>query len=287
MRDFTLALAQMTPRLGLVDQNLTQVLALAEEAQGAGAELVMFPELCLTGYFLRDLAREVALPADSPRLKPLYKLSHKLDIVASFVEEAPDGQLYIAAGYFSKGTLLHLHRKVYLPTYGMFEDARFFSAGQHLGAFRTPLGPMAILICEDFWHPSSTWLAALGGAQVILCPSASPARAPEGHEFTNTRWMRSLSTLMAGSYGLYVAYNNRVGYEDGVGFAGASHVAGPSGDVLVEAPVLREELLLCPLSALALKRERHRLPLLRDEDPWFLQRELERIVKAKEGAEDE
>ncbi len=279
MQDFTLALCQTAPRLGLVDENVHRVLELAEEAAKGGAELVVFPELCLTGYFLRDLVHEVAIGVKDARLSPLVKMSKRVDLVVSFVEEADDHQVYISAAYFSQGALAHLHRKVHLPTYGMFEDARFYSAGERLGAFPTRFGRMAILICEDFWHPTLSYLAAVDGAEVILCPASSPARVPEGGEFASTRWTRRLTTTLAGTYGLYVAMCNRVGYEDGVGFSGDSHVAAPDGGLLVQGPLLREDLLLARLSSQAIRRQRRALPLLRDEDPYLIQRELNRILK--------
>lgn len=268
----------MAPKLGLVSENIHRVLELSEEAAKAGANLALFPELCLTGYFLRDLANEVCLHPSDAALSPLIKMSRRLDLVVSFVEESQDGFPYISAAYLSGGAIVHIHRKVYLPTYGMFEDARFYAHGERLGAFNTPFGRVAILICEDFWHPNLSYLAALDGAQLILCPASSPARTPEPPGFASANWIRKLSTLLAGTYGLYVAYCNRVGYEDGVGFSGDSHVVDPSGLVMAEAALLREDMILTPLSGRVLSRQRRTLPLLRDENPWLVQREMARIL---------
>lgn len=278
MKDFTLALAQMSPKLGLVSDNVHRVLELAEEAAKAGAHLAVFPELCLTGYFLRDLAHDVAMSPGDALLSPLYKMSRRLDLVVSFVEESAEGFPHISAAYLSGGSLVHVHRKVYLPTYGMFEDARFYAHGKSLGAFQTPLGRMALLICEDFWHPNLSYLAALDGAQMILCPASSPARIPEKPGFASANWLKKLTTMLAGTYGLYVAYANRVGFEDGVGFSGDSHVVCPDGTVQAEAALLREDLILTPISGEAVRRQRRTLPLLRDEDPHLIQREMARIL---------
>src|SRR5262245_20827562 len=121
---FTLAVAQVNPRLGDVEANLTQYEERTRAARGSGAELVVFPELSLNGYFLKDMVSAVALRLDSPQVKKLADLSRKITVVAGLVEETPDYRFYNSAVYFEDGQITHVHRKVYLPTYGLFDEGR-------------------------------------------------------------------------------------------------------------------------------------------------------------------
>ena len=157
----TIALAQINTCLGRVDLNLEKHLALAAEAHSNGADLLVFPELSLTGYVLQDLASAVAhRPTDDdPVFKPLLEASRKLDMVVGFVEEDLRNRFYISAAYLSGGKVVHVHHKVYLPTYGLFDEGRFFAWGDSVRAFDTRFGRVGMLICEDFF----TTLPALAG----------------------------------------------------------------------------------------------------------------------------
>ena len=151
-----IALSQINTQLGNVPANLERHLSIAQEAEKAGADLLIFPELSLTGYVLQDLASTVAhrpTPED-PVFKPLLKASQKLDMVVGFVEEDIRNRFFIAQAYLSGGKVLHVHRKVYLPTYGLFDEGRFFAWGNLIQAFDTRFGRVGMLICEDFWHAS-------------------------------------------------------------------------------------------------------------------------------------
>ncbi|MCI0475479.1 MAG: hypothetical protein L0Y55_04475, partial [Anaerolineales bacterium] len=143
---FKLALAQFTPRLGNVDANLKTILTYVARAKTERADLIVFPELALTGYFLKDLAPTVAArpSSDDPRFAPLIAASRDLDLIVSFVEEDARYRYYIAAAYLSAGRVVHVHRKVYLPTYRLFDDGRFFAPGNALRAFDTRFGRMGI-----------------------------------------------------------------------------------------------------------------------------------------------
>src|SRR5260221_14402874 len=129
MQPLRIALAQVAPRLGDLDANLARHHALIAEARAAGAGLVVFPELGLTGYQLQDLAAEVAMRLDDPRLARLAAVTHGLSAIVSFVEEAGDHRLFIAAALLEDGQVRHVHRKVFLPTYGQFDERRFFAPG--------------------------------------------------------------------------------------------------------------------------------------------------------------
>jgi NAD+ synthase (glutamine-hydrolysing) len=161
---FKLCLAQMKPKLGDVGANLEKCLEMIDEAEENGAEVIVFPELALTGYFLRDLVPEVALKKDSGELDEIKRASYNIDIVMGFVEESPSYHFYMSAAYLADGDIKHIHRKVYLPTYGMFEDSRYFARGESVRAFSGGRIRAGILICEDAAHPLMDYLLAVDGA---------------------------------------------------------------------------------------------------------------------------
>ena len=270
-----IAIAQCAPALGAFSRNL----ALHEEwigrARAEQASLVIFPELSLTGYYLKDLAGEIARPADDPSLGPIAVASRDIDVSAGFVERRPDGSLQIAQGYWSRGELRHVHRKVYLPTYGIFDDGRFFGAGDTFTTFESAVGTTGIAICEDLWHVSVPYLYAIAGATVILAPSASPGRGvAEGGDLGTAASCRLMDRFYAQYLTLHVVFANRVGHEDGIGFWGGSEVVAPDGTVIARAKEFAEELLIADLDPDLAARERDRNPLLRDERPELVFRAL-------------
>src|SRR3989441_9117300 len=163
------AIAQCAPALGAVRRNLDMHRAWIARAREAGARLVVFPELSLTGYYLKDLAADVACGAGDAVLAPILEASRDIDISAGFVERSRDAKLRIAQGYWSRGKLVHVHRKVYLPTYGIFDDGRYFRPGDRFETFKSAGGSTGIAICEDLWHVSTPYLYAVAGAAVVLC----------------------------------------------------------------------------------------------------------------------
>src|SRR6202171_6190814 len=179
MRDqgrLSVALAQIDPALGDRGRNLERHRHWVKQAVEAGAELLVFPELSLTGYFLKDLVPESAIQLDSPQMRDLAALSTGLDVVLGTVIESPDHRYFNASLYFSQGELVHVHRKVYLPTYGMFDERRYFAPGDRFRSFKTEFGRAGILVCEDIWHLSSAYILSLEGVDMIICPSSSPGR---------------------------------------------------------------------------------------------------------------
>jgi len=280
MEKFTLGIAQLAPALGNLDANLALHDKILREAEGQGVDLLLFPELSLTGYFLKDLVPSVALTARDPRLDLFKQASRKMAIVVGLVEESSDRRFFNAAAYFEDGKLRHLHRKLYLPTYGLFDEHRYFAQGESLRAFDTRLGRMALTICEDLWHPATAYLAALDGAQIILCISASPGRGlrPDG-TFANAAAWEHLNRAYAQLFTCFLCYCNRVGYEDGTCFWGGSEVIAPTGDVLLKGPQLEEAFLHVGIDRREVRRERIANPLLRDERLDFTLRELKRITR--------
>jgi NAD+ synthase (glutamine-hydrolysing) len=276
----TLALAQMNTRLGDEAANLDKHLALIQEAQTAGADLLIFPELSLTGYVLQDLASAVALrpTADSPIFRQLLQASQSIDLVVGFVDEDRRHRFFIAAAYLSGGELVHIHHKVYLPTYGLFDEGRFFAWGDAVQAFDTRFGRVGMLICEDFWHASPPYLLWLDGADMLLFSSASPGRGlTSGPQLESARWVEQINQAYASLFTAFVAHANRVGYEDGLHFWGGSTVYDPNGELLAKGPYNQEGLTLAEVDMNQLHRTRARLPLLRDERTALVLRELNRI----------
>jgi NAD+ synthase (glutamine-hydrolysing) len=276
-----IGLAQISPRLGDAQANLDKHLEYVEQAVAQGVELLVFPELSLTGYTLQDLAHEVArTPAPDDRLlAPLMEASHKLDLVVGLAERDVRGRLFTASLYLAQGQIVHVHRKVYLPTYGMFDEGRDFDLGEEVRAFDTRFGRVGLLICEDFWHASPPYLLWLDGADLMLLTSSSPGRGIDHHsKLSSSRFVELVNQAYASLFGCFVAHANRVGFEDGVNFWGGSSVCGPDGDLIAQAPYFEESLLVTALDLSAIRRARARLPLLRDERPELTQRELARIL---------
>jgi predicted amidohydrolase len=282
MRQFRVAVAQIAPTLGDLEKNLVLHEKMAREAMAKQANLLIFPELSLTGYFLKDQVPSVALRTDARALALFRELSQRIAIVLGFVEEASGHRFHNASAYFEGGEIRHIHRKAYLPTYGIFDEARYLAAGDRIRAFDTALGRMALLICEDLWHPVAPAIAAWDGAEVIICPSASPGRGlghagPFQNASTWERTIRNCGDLLTS----YVIYANRVGYEDGACFWGGSEVVAPSGEPLAKARYLDEELLLTDLDAGGLRRARVANPLLRDERLDLTLQEIARIAEQR------
>jgi predicted amidohydrolase len=277
----SIALAQINTRLGNVEANLEKHLALIQEARQSGADLVLFPELSLTGYVLQDLASAVAHRAapDDPVFKPLLEASRTIDLLVGFVEEDRRHRFYIASAYLSAGEVIHIHHKVYLPTYGLFDEGRFFAWGDSIRAFETRFGRVGILICEDFWHASPPYLLWLDGADIFLFASASPGRGLSTQpQLESARWVEQINQGYASLFTAFVAHANRVGYEDGLNFWGGSTLFDPNGELLAKAPYHTEALTLAELDLNQLHRTRARLPLLRDERTALVMREMQRIL---------
>ena len=287
MQTLSVALAQIAPRLGQLDANLERHLELIAEARERGAGLVVFPELGLTGYLLQDLAAEVAMRLDDPRLARLAGASAGLSVVVSFVEESADHRLFIAAALLEDGGIRHVHRKLFLPTYGLFDERRFFAAGDLLRATPSRLGVgIGLAVCEDFWHLTVPQVLALDGAQILINVSSSPGRdlaaSNEVGLGTASSW-RTLMRTYAQLTTSVVIFCNRVGVDESISFWGGSEVIAPSGRPLFSAPLFDEGLFLVDVPLADLRRERLALPLLRDERPELQVRELARIVAERAG----
>ena len=277
----TVALAQMYPKLADLKHNLDKHLDYVQQALDQNADLIVFPELSLTGYQVQDLAPEVAIhsAANDPIFAKLLNASQKIDIVVGFVHEDQRKRFYIASAYLSAGEALHIHHKLYLPTYAMFDESRYFARGSRVGAFDTRFGRMGMLICEDFWHVSPAWLLWLDGADIFILNSSSPSRGlNESERLSGTRWVELVNQAYGSMFTSYILHCNRVGYEDGKNFWGGSSVVDPDGELMTHGLYFDEALITQEIDLNQLHRTRARLPLLRDERPGLVRRELTRIL---------
>lgn len=261
-----IGLAQIDAKLGEVEANLGKHLEWIERARGEGVELLLFPELSLTGYRLLHLTPRVALqPATSPVIAKLSAAAPEMSVVVGCVEEDERGFLFNSALLLQGGALTHSHRKLYLPTYGIFQEGRFFSEGSRLTMPRVAGHPIGMLICEDFWHSDPAERLARAGAKLIALVSASPGRVgPDEMPPSQEAW-ESLTRASALLNTCWVLYCGRVGWEEGTFYTGGSHVVRPGGEIVARAPYLEEHLLVHDLDLREVDRLRWRLPILAAE----------------------
>jgi len=287
-----IALAQVAPTLGDLEANLARHHELLAAARANDAGLVVFPELGLTGYLLQDLSSEVAMRLDDPRLAALAReTAGGPSAVVSFVEESGDHRLSIAAALLEDGRVRHVHRKVHLPTYGLFDERRFFAPGDMLRAVPSRLGVgVGLAVCEDFWHLSTAQVLANDGAQLLINVSSTPGRdlaaTNEVGLGTATSW-RTLMRTYAQLTTSFVVFCNRVGVDESISFWGGSEVISPTGAPVFSAPLFDEGLFYADIDLADVRRERISLPLLRDERPELVEREWRRLVAERAGLADD
>lgn len=281
--NFTIALAQIDSKLGDLRKNISRHGEYVRRAIDGGADLVIFPELSLSGYTVRDINWDVALqlPAEK-KLSELLKLSKQISIIAGGVEESTEYGIFNSAFLLEKGKAISIHRKLYPPTYGMFEELRYFSPGKTVRAFNSSVGRIGVLICEDLWHLPLAYILAEDDAKVIITIAASPTRlAGEKGRVAiaqvNTEHHKTYARLLSS----YVIFCNRVGFEDGVNFWGGSEVIDPSGDIVVQAKLFEEDMVFAEIKENEVRRARRFSRHFLDDDERLVIAELDRIIKAK------
>jgi N-carbamoylputrescine amidase len=283
---FDVALVQFKPRKGDIAANLAtlrEIFAQLIAGPAALPHLIVLPEAALTGYFLEGGVYELSYSADdfASKLDGEWRAAGgpgAIDIVCGFYENR-GGTYHNSALYATIGAgavhVAHVHRKMFLPTYGVFDEERFLSRGRNLGVFPTPFGSAAILICEDAWHSIMPTIAALKGARMIIIPSASPGRGLAGAGMLESveRW-RETTTLMASEHGVYVLYAGLTGFEGGKGMSGSSCIVSPRGEMLESLDELTVAILRASLDSAEVDLARATLPLLGDlsavlPDLWY------------------
>lgn len=274
-------IVQIDPLLGDIKRNVDLHLEALETDMAKEADMVVFPELSLTGYLLQDLVAEVAVPADGKGvLKPLVQRSREKDIIVGIAEKSEDFFFYNSALYLSRGKIHHVHRKVYLPTYGMFDEGRYFAAGRKFSVFDTGFGKVGMLICEDAWHLTSPYLLAVQGAHIIVVLSNSPERGfTEGGSASSVRTWEKIGQVMSQLLTVFWIYANRTGYEEGIAFAGSSYVSDPFGNMLEKSNGGNGRDGVFEICSSDVRRARTITPLLRDENVNVVARHLERILR--------
>ena len=283
--DCRLFIAQTNPRLGDLHANLADHLEWIERARSEDAGLLVFPELSLTGYFLKDQVAELAMDLEAPTMARLVDASRDLSIAVGFVEAGPGGRLYNSLAFLEGGSVLGVHRKVHLVSYGMFDESRDFAAGERFETIESRHGRFGPLLCEDVWHAPSAYVHFLNDADALLVASASPARGVEapGPGLGSQRVWNVLLQASAIQYRTWVVYAGRTGWEDGIGFGGGSCVLDPTGRTVALLEGLEAGSLSAELDGGALRRARVETPLRRDEKPWILAAALKRHVALLDG----
>ncbi|MBX2992214.1 MAG: acyltransferase [Bacteroidetes bacterium] len=277
---FKLALAQIDPVLGDIRKNVEKHLEYCQRAKDAGASLVVFPELSLTGYTIKDMNWELAInPArETTALSPLLEMSRTISIIAGGVEESNSFAIYNSAFLLEDGAVQSVHRKTYPPTYGMFEEMRYFNRGRSVRAFNSNNGRIGVLICEDLWHPSLPYILAQDGADLIITLVASPTRlGGDARELQTARVNSENHKAYARLLTTYLAFCNRTGYEDGINFWGGSSVVGPDGEVDVQAKFFDEDLIVSTIDGNAIRRARRFSRHFLDDEIELAISELTRI----------
>ncbi|NTW49127.1 MAG: acyltransferase [Chlorobiales bacterium] len=276
-----LRIAQIDSTLANFDENLHKHISIIEKAIRDGMEFIVFPELSLTGYNVQDAAQDIAMPITDSRLAPLTELSKKISILCGGIELSEEYGVYNSAFFFEDGEAKSVHRKIYLPTYGMFEELRYFSAGRHVKPFQSRrLGKIGVAICEDSWHISVPYLLAVQGAKVIFSLMSSPLRFDlKTGELKIARTWEMLNRTYAHLFSVYVVCANRVGNEDSLSYWGNSEIVGPDGSTVVQAPRFEESIVDGVIDFSEVRRTRLLSSHFLDEDMRLITSELNRIAK--------
>jgi len=279
-----IALAQISPYLGNVKKNFELHLDYIEKAKRKKVELLVFPELSLTGYTLKDLVEEVALDTENTQyFKEFKALSREISFVLGFIEEKQQGLFYNSAVFFSGGKILHIHRKVFLPTDGMFEEGKFYAQGKNFITFNTPFGNAGMMICRDFLHYGASYLLFAGGAEIIIVISAAPGRGvSEKESYESSQMWEMMGGAISRFSTVFLIYCNRVGIEDGAVFAGGSYIFSPRGRLIARASYLEKEFINQEIDLNEIRQTRKRWPYKRDDKPEIILEALKRIVRGYE-----
>lgn len=293
MKDLTLSIAQMAPTVYDIPGNLAKITGFMEEAASRGSDLLVIPEMGLTGYGIEDALHD---PARRARLAEetrvavarIRKESQKLnlDILVSFPFFSR-AKNYIAAEYIASGRRVVLHRKINLCNYAHYTEHLHFDEGNGPTVARTQRGVFGLLVCEDVWHAVNGIVETLSGAEVILVPSAPCVREMAAGKSSLAQWekiTRSTAFLQTS----YLAMAARVGIEGANHFLGGSHVVSPEGEIICEMPLFQEAVSHVCLSGSALEETRAKRPLLRNERASLYGRVFRKLgVAAGKGGKEE
>jgi predicted amidohydrolase len=280
------ALGQIAVQIGDLQQNLDKHLALIREAVANHADLIVFPELSLTGDMIGPTAPDNGLLPDGDALKRIAEASKDIDIVIGAVERSVSNlyNRYNAAFYFSEGLMLQRHRKLFLVNYSVFEEAKHYVPGNNLQSFVTHFAHTSLLVCNDVWHAAAPYIAALDGAELMLVPSNS-ARGTLEDKLDIPRTWENMNRTYSATMGFYTVFVNCVGTRESVygdyQYWGGSEIIAPTGEVVVKAPYDEEALVYGEIDIETVARQRFEVPLLRDARIWLLEQEFDRLAEAR------
>jgi predicted amidohydrolase len=271
---FKIALAQIECKRADKTDNIRKIEQTTQHARKQGAELIVFPELSLTGYVVRDEIYELAEPIPGPATEAVEKIAQKTKMYIVFgmpeLSEKAQATIHNTAVLVGPEGLIGKYQKMYLPTHSVFEEKRYFRPGYQAAAFDTKLGKIGLIICYDIFFPEVSRLTRLEGAQLIVCISASPA--------IRRMFFETLTVARALENTAFLAYANLVGIEDGLQFCGGSKLVGPNGRILAKAKYDKEDIIMGTVNYADIRPVEAFVPTLRDLRP-------ELFDKLKENAE--
>lgn len=258
-----LALCQISSKRENKTENLQKIENLTLEAKRQGADLAIFPEMCVTGYILLDQVYGLAETIPGPTTEKVTSLAKKTGMHIIFgmpeLSEKTQATVYNTAVFVGPQGLIGKYRKMYLPTHSVFEEKRYFRSGYQSAAFQTLLGNIGLTICYDVFFPEVFRLTRLQGAQLIVCISASPA--------VRRNYFEILTSARALENTAFLAYVNLAGVEDGLQFWGGSRLVCPTGDVVAKAKYDEEDFVICEVDFSDLRVAETFIPTLRDLRP--------------------
>ena len=278
MRHLRVGIDQMAPVLGDLKANFDLHRRATDWAVRQKAQLLIFPELSLTGYLVRGMAPDVAMRSDDSRLETLAKSAGPLALLVGFVEKAPDGQFFNSAAFLKDGAVRAVQRKIMLPNYGIFEERRFLASGNRIEPMDTPWGRMGVMICYDALQPAVAYLHQQAGARILVTISVSPARAigPDG-AMGGREVFRIAQRAHARLLGMITIFVNRVGSEEGLTFWGGSEVLDPMGNSICELPEYETARAVCDIDLESIDRTRTAFPQMKENRPDVILQELWRL----------
>lgn len=293
---------QTDPVLLDVKANLEEIIEKIESAKQAGVDLIVFPELSLTGYFVRERYHEVALRMDAPEIGRIARATKGTAAVVGFIEESQAMNFYNSALVAVDGEILFAYRKLNLPNYGVFEERKIFSVGKHVRVFKLKGLTIAPFICNDLWHPSLPYLGITQKADIFVSIFNS-SRGSMGSEFSNIESWNIINRFYSRVFGVYNLCANRVGCEvfenlrsaqetpsdlsptvvddSPFRFWGGSEIINPFGRAIITAALYDPDAIFADISREIIRKKRIVLPYLRNDDPHFTHRELGRILYRK------
>ena len=274
-----ISLAQLDSRLGDIDANIELAHGAVAAAVGEASDLIVLPELFLSGYSVGEVDADLSMRPDDPRIEKLARSAGAAGIAVGFMEAGPPGpHTYNSTAYYEGGQLAYVHRKLYLPAYAPFEERNHFTPGPRMRAFdAAPDTRLAVLCCNDAWQPQLAFLAVQDGAHVLLVPAASAqSRFPE-HYHSKEYW-HDITRFYGRMFQVFVVFVNRVGTEGDLQFWGGSHVVDPWGNVVAEAAQMEPQILTTEIALADVRRRRRQVPLVKEARLGLLHREIGRLV---------